>query len=210
MTETHDAAEQFQCIICLELVYKPIVHACGHLFCFWCVHRAMNGAYKNLCPLCRRPYMHFPRICEQLHFVLLKAVHDKYLIRAKEVLEEEAQGGVFSPELRPQPPRCRRQETPPEKASEEASSTDAETVSTSNVSSERGSVCLSNSSSSNGDNPSPSKETDQSSCLKLLYYENLRLFRLCWRIELRIYEKEFHFIFYFHPLKFYLEEVGKK
>ncbi|KAG0588153.1 hypothetical protein M758_2G149800 [Ceratodon purpureus] len=167
--ETHDDAEQFQCIICLELVYKPIVHACGHLFCFWCVHRAMDGAYKNLCPLCRRPYMHFPRICEQLHFVLLKAVHDKYLTRAKEVQEEEAQGGIFSPEINPQPPRIRNmpldiamEDTPPENTSEEASSIATETVSSSNPCSERGSVCLSNSASSNSDdpNPNPSKEAD--------------------------------------------------
>lgn len=168
--ETHDEAEQFQCIICLELVYKPIVHACGHLFCFWCVHRAMDGTYKNLCPLCRRPYMHFPRICEQLHFVLLKAVHVKYLIRAKEVEEEEAQGGIFSPEIHARPPRSRNmplditmEDTPPENTSEEASSTGTETVSSSNPSSERGSACLSNSSSSNSDDPSPNpaKEADR-------------------------------------------------
>lgn len=97
--ETHDDPEPFHCIICLELVYKPIVHACGHLFCFWCVHRAMDAAYKSLCPLCRRPYMHFPRICEQLHFVLLKAVREQYLVRAKEVQEEEAHRGVFSPQF---------------------------------------------------------------------------------------------------------------
>ena len=59
----------------------------------------MDAAYKSLCPLCRRPYMHFPRICEQLHFVLLKAVREQYLVRAKEVQEEEAHAGVFSPQF---------------------------------------------------------------------------------------------------------------
>jgi hypothetical protein len=29
-----DAAD-FNCAICLELLYKPCVNHCGHTFCFW-------------------------------------------------------------------------------------------------------------------------------------------------------------------------------
>ncbi|CAM6107353.1 unnamed protein product [Calypogeia fissa] len=81
--------EPFLCFICLELVHKPVVNACGHLFCFWCVHQAMSTDTESYCPLCRNPYMHFPRVCEQLHFLLLKAMPDAYRRRCKEVSEEE-------------------------------------------------------------------------------------------------------------------------
>jgi hypothetical protein len=97
--ELGSGEEAFHCLICLEVAYKPIVHACGHLFCFWCVHLAMNGSSKSRCPLCRRPYMYFPRICEQLHRFLWKVVKDEYFVRAKEVWEEELQNKRFSPQF---------------------------------------------------------------------------------------------------------------
>ncbi|XP_073395947.1 E3 ubiquitin-protein ligase PRT1 [Physcomitrium patens] len=165
--ETYEELEQFQCIICMELVYKPIVHACGHYFCFWCVNKAMRGDFKSFCPLCRRPYMHFPRICEQLHFILLKSAHDKYLNRAREVQKEEDERGVFSPQLddyglrsRNTPFDINRLVTPSRKTSEVASSADAETVVSSNQSTELGSVCSPNSSSSNVTKLCITKQTD--------------------------------------------------
>lgn len=92
-------------------------------------------------------------------------MHDKYLCRAKEVQKEEIEAGIFSPQL-DLPPRSRsmpldisRQATTSVKISEEASSGDIETVSFLNRSSECGNGCASNSSSSVGDDPSPSKET---------------------------------------------------
>eukprot|EP00249_Psilotum_nudum_P015565 c25394_g1_i2 orf=275-1333(+) len=91
--------EHFNCLICLELVHKPVVHACGHLFCFWCVHRTMNAYAESHCPLCRRPFIHFPRVCEQLHSFLQKTVPLEYSLRAKEVLEDEKASGLFSPDL---------------------------------------------------------------------------------------------------------------
>ncbi|KAH9330095.1 hypothetical protein KI387_002203, partial [Taxus chinensis] len=76
----------FHCVICMELAYKPIVQACGHVFCFWCVHQAMSGVGVSHCPLCRSPYKHFPRVCELLHYLLLKAYPEDYKQRAEEVL----------------------------------------------------------------------------------------------------------------------------
>lgn len=32
--------EDWRCPTCLDLVYKPAVNsACGHVFCFWCLHK---------------------------------------------------------------------------------------------------------------------------------------------------------------------------
>lgn len=36
--ELNDAAmDDWKCPICLELLYKPCVNTCGHVFCFWYV-----------------------------------------------------------------------------------------------------------------------------------------------------------------------------
>ena len=47
------AVEDFSCPICCELLYKPCVNACGHTFCFWCLHKAMDPLADSRCPLCR-------------------------------------------------------------------------------------------------------------------------------------------------------------
>ncbi|KAK9138282.1 hypothetical protein Sjap_008876 [Stephania japonica] len=91
--------EAFLCCICLDLLYKPIVLACGHISCFWCIHRAMNGMGKSYCPICRCPYRHFPSICQLLHFLLLKMYPLAYRVREKQMLEEEKEIGFFSPEF---------------------------------------------------------------------------------------------------------------
>ncbi|KAL5702693.1 hypothetical protein ACHQM5_027873 [Ranunculus cassubicifolius] len=89
----------FICCVCLDLLYKPIVLACGHISCFWCVHHAMNGVAESHCPICRSPYGHFPAICQLLHFVLLKIYPVAYKRREKQILEEEEKQGCFSPQF---------------------------------------------------------------------------------------------------------------
>ena len=54
----------FSCSICLELLYKPAVNTCGHVFCYWCMHRAMDLLNEtHHCPLCREEFTHFPAVC---------------------------------------------------------------------------------------------------------------------------------------------------
>ncbi|KAJ0970435.1 hypothetical protein J5N97_023312 [Dioscorea zingiberensis] len=89
----------FQCCICLDLLYKPVVLACGHMSCFWCVHKAMHGLQASQCPICRNPYYHFPSICQLLHFLLLKIEPLAYKKREVETLEEEKHLDCFSPQL---------------------------------------------------------------------------------------------------------------
>lgn len=59
--------DDLQCAICLELLHKPCVNTCGHAFCFWCFHHAMNGLSKSHCPLCRAEFKHFSAVCLPLH-----------------------------------------------------------------------------------------------------------------------------------------------
>eukprot|EP00250_Pteridium_aquilinum_P021830 c25238_g2_i1 orf=565-1932(-) len=90
-------SEPFNCSICSKLVYKPIVQACGHIFCFWCTYQAMNIRRESHCLVCRRPFKYFPRVCELLHFALTKAVPEEYERRGQEIQRAEEQKQVFSP-----------------------------------------------------------------------------------------------------------------
>ncbi|XP_020574132.1 E3 ubiquitin-protein ligase PRT1 [Phalaenopsis equestris] len=89
----------FHCAVCLDLLFKPVVLACGHMSCFWCVHRAMRGFGPSRCPICRQRYIHFPSICQVLHVLVSKTEPVAYKRREKEVLEEEKRCHVFSPQF---------------------------------------------------------------------------------------------------------------
>lgn len=97
--EPEKISHSFRCCICLDLLYKPIVLSCGHISCFWCVHRSMNGLRESHCPICRRPYNHFPSICVMLHRLLLKMYPIAYKMREIEILEDERRYDFFSPQL---------------------------------------------------------------------------------------------------------------
>ncbi|CAD6341405.1 unnamed protein product [Miscanthus lutarioriparius] len=81
-----DPDPQFMCCVCLDLLFKPVVLSCGHMSCFWCVHKAMHIFRESHCAVCRQPYIHFPSICQLLHHLLLKLETTDYKRREKEVL----------------------------------------------------------------------------------------------------------------------------
>ncbi|XWS09130.1 hypothetical protein CRYUN_Cryun40dG0059600 [Craigia yunnanensis] len=89
-------SDEFQCCVCLELLYKPVVLGCGHISCFWCVYNAMNHVHESNCPICRCPYNHFPSVCQLLHFLLLKLYPIACKRRERQVREEEKRAGRFS------------------------------------------------------------------------------------------------------------------
>ncbi|XP_042515806.1 E3 ubiquitin-protein ligase PRT1-like isoform X2 [Macadamia integrifolia] len=86
--DVEEISESFVCCVCLDLLYKPIVLACGHISCFWCVHRAMDAWGESHCPVCRCPYNYFPSICLMLHYLLLRMYPLAYKRREKQVLGE--------------------------------------------------------------------------------------------------------------------------
>lgn len=96
---SEEIPDHFLCCVCLDLLYKPIVLHCGHISCFWCVHRSMNSRCDSRCPICRNPYSHFPAICQMLHFLLLKLYPIAYKKREHQILEEERKIDCFSPEF---------------------------------------------------------------------------------------------------------------
>lgn len=59
----------------------------------------MHDLRASHCALCRQPYIYFPSICQQLHYLLLKMEPVAYRRRDHEVLEEEKHRDVFSPQF---------------------------------------------------------------------------------------------------------------
>jgi hypothetical protein len=94
-----EAGKPFNCPICLELAYKPVVQGCGHMFCFWCVHRSMNTETVSHCPVCQKSYVHLPRIAPQLHQLLQHIYPREYESRTQEVSTEESDQNNYSPEI---------------------------------------------------------------------------------------------------------------
>ena len=43
--------DDFECILCLKLLFEPVTTPCGHTFCRGCYARAMD--HNNKCPMCR-------------------------------------------------------------------------------------------------------------------------------------------------------------
>lgn len=41
VTATFDV-DEYACPICMDTLYKPCVNACGHTFCFWCMHQVIS------------------------------------------------------------------------------------------------------------------------------------------------------------------------
>ncbi|KAG4137486.1 hypothetical protein ERO13_D07G075000v2 [Gossypium hirsutum] len=63
-TRGHDRLERtddFDCTLCLKLLYEPITTPCGHSFCRSCLFQTMDRS--NKCPLCRTVLFISPRTC---------------------------------------------------------------------------------------------------------------------------------------------------
>lgn len=45
--------KEFECSICLKLLYKPVTTSCGHNFCKYCIDQAILVTQN--CPMCRIP-----------------------------------------------------------------------------------------------------------------------------------------------------------
>ncbi|CAM8914959.1 unnamed protein product [Rhodiola kirilowii] len=90
---------EFNCCVCLELMYKPVVLACGHICCFWCLLGTMNAIMKSNCPICRHPYNHFPNVCKLLHIAIKTLYPKAYKKREMQIVEEEKKRGYCSPQF---------------------------------------------------------------------------------------------------------------
>lgn len=97
--QIEEIPDEFQCCVCLEILYKPVVLGCGHIACFWCIFKAMNTWRESHCPICRHSYHHFPSLCRLMHSLLVKLYPLASARRVKQVEEEEKEVGYCSPEF---------------------------------------------------------------------------------------------------------------
>lgn len=51
------AGEEFECSLCLRLLYKPVTTGCGHTFCKSCLGRVAD--HSSRCPCCRTVMYYF-------------------------------------------------------------------------------------------------------------------------------------------------------
>ncbi|XP_044476755.1 LON peptidase N-terminal domain and RING finger protein 1 isoform X2 [Mangifera indica] len=79
-----DRTDDFDCTLCLKLLYEPITTPCGHSFCRSCLFQSMD---RNKCPLCRTVLFISPRTCAisvTLNNIIEKNFPEEYAERKAE------------------------------------------------------------------------------------------------------------------------------
>jgi len=94
LSDESDSAE-FDCPVCLEIMWKPVQTPCNHMFCERCLHNVLKsvGSGKDLvCPLCRTELEGFdtegalPLIRDkELEMLIKKKKPDEFIKRKKDV-----------------------------------------------------------------------------------------------------------------------------
>ena len=77
--------EEFECSLCLRLLYEPVTTGCGHTFCKPCLGRVAD--HSSRCPYCRTVLYYFAgemAINQTLNNVLLKHFPEECRARAAE------------------------------------------------------------------------------------------------------------------------------
>lgn len=80
--------DDFDCTLCLKLLYEPITTSCGHTFCRSCLFQSMDRG--NRCPLCRTVLFISPRTCAisvTLNSIIERTFPEEY---AERKLEHES------------------------------------------------------------------------------------------------------------------------
>lgn len=82
------ADDTFDCPVCTNLLYDPLVTSCGHVFCKSCILRGMD--HGNKCPLCRTIIHVTPEngVCSLLQNVIKNSFPNEYEQRKAEIEKE--------------------------------------------------------------------------------------------------------------------------
>lgn len=83
--EKPERSDDFDCTLCLKLLYEPITTPCGHSFCRSCLFQSMDRS--NKCPLCRTVLFITPRTCAisvTLNNIIQKNFPEEYSERKSE------------------------------------------------------------------------------------------------------------------------------
>ncbi|XP_023924977.2 uncharacterized protein LOC112036407 [Quercus suber] len=80
-----ERTDDFDCTLCLKLLYEPVTTPCGHSFCRSCLFQSMDRG--NKCPLCRTVLFISPRTCAvsvTLNNIIQKNFPEEYAERISE------------------------------------------------------------------------------------------------------------------------------
>ncbi|KAF5734678.1 receptor-like protein kinase [Tripterygium wilfordii] len=80
-----ERTDDFDCTLCLKLLYEPVTTPCGHSFCRSCLFQSMDRS--NRCPLCRTVLFISPRTCTisvTLNNIIQKNFSEEYAERKSE------------------------------------------------------------------------------------------------------------------------------
>uniref|UniRef100_A0A5B7AES2 LON peptidase N-terminal domain and RING finger protein 1 n=1 Tax=Davidia involucrata TaxID=16924 RepID=A0A5B7AES2_DAVIN len=80
-----ERTDDFDCTLCLKLLYEPITTPCGHSFCRSCLFQSMDRG--NRCPLCRTVLFISARTCAisvTLNNIIQKNFPEEYAERKSE------------------------------------------------------------------------------------------------------------------------------
>ncbi|KAL2935268.1 LON peptidase N-terminal domain and RING finger protein 1 [Bienertia sinuspersici] len=80
-----ERSDEFDCTLCLKLLYEPVTTPCGHSFCRSCLFQSMDRS--NKCPLCRTVLFITPRSCAisvTLNNIIQKNFSEEYAERKLE------------------------------------------------------------------------------------------------------------------------------
>ncbi|VFQ62708.1 unnamed protein product [Cuscuta campestris] len=83
--ERPQRSDDFDCTLCLKLLYEPVTTPCGHSFCRSCLFQSMDRC--NRCPLCRTVLFISPRTCSisvTLNNIIQKNFPEEYTERKAE------------------------------------------------------------------------------------------------------------------------------
>ncbi|OMO92274.1 Zinc finger, RING-type [Corchorus capsularis] len=83
--EVPERSDDFDCTLCLKLLYEPVTTPCGHSFCRSCLFQTMDRS--NKCPLCRTVLFISPRACAisvVLNNIIQKNFPEEYAERNSE------------------------------------------------------------------------------------------------------------------------------
>ncbi|KAG6866165.1 hypothetical protein C0991_008119 [Blastosporella zonata] len=78
--------DDYSCLICLSIAFKPIRLACGHLFCVRCLVK-MQKMGKGNCPMCRAPCV-LKADRTNVDWALLNFMQDWFPVEAREKLKQ--------------------------------------------------------------------------------------------------------------------------
>ena len=81
------SSHDYNCAVCMNILYEPVVLTCAHTFCHRCINKSHQQSVQPCCPTCRRPvYINDTTydIHHELHIFIQRQYTNEYNTMCKE------------------------------------------------------------------------------------------------------------------------------